>query len=162
MSNGIVVIWAREQLRAGPSVFLAGPTPRTEHVASWRPNAIAAIEDSWQGPGPLNVLTPEPRTGRRDLEYNAQLDWEITAMDAADAILFWIPRDLSVLPGFTANVEFGRYVGSGRAVLGCPPDCPNPERNRYLIFLAHRLGAPVRETMVGAVEETLHLLGSRV
>ncbi|MFJ8855455.1 hypothetical protein [Streptomyces sp. NPDC102437] len=31
------------------------------------------------------------------------------------------------------NVEFGLDAPTGRAVLGCPPDCPNPERNRYLI-----------------------------
>jgi hypothetical protein len=32
-------------------------------------------------------------------------------------------------------------------VLGCPPDCPNPERNRYLIHLARHYGAPVLETL---------------
>ncbi|MFD0630529.1 hypothetical protein ACFQ9X_01545 [Catenulispora yoronensis] len=50
------------------------------------------------------------------------------------------------MPGFTTNVEFGLDVAEGRVVLGCPPDCPNPERNRYLIFqpggTAHRCATP--------------------
>src|SRR5512146_94052 len=85
------------------SVFLAGPTPRSADVASWRP-------------------------------------------------------DLRTLPGFTTNVEFGLDVTTGRAVLGCPPDCPNPERNRYLIWLAHRHGVPVTETLDGTVAAALAIV----
>jgi hypothetical protein len=72
--------------------------------------------------------------------------------------LFWIPRDLRTLPGFTTNVEFGLDVTTGRAVLGCPPDCPNPERNRYLIWLARRHGVPVTETLKGTVAAALAIL----
>jgi hypothetical protein len=32
---------------------------------------------------------------------------------AAAAILFWIPRGLRTLPGFTTNVEFGLDVTTG-------------------------------------------------
>jgi hypothetical protein len=153
--TGVNVVWAREPIPAGPSVFLAGPTPRAAAVPSWRPAAIAAIDRVWAGAHTLNVLTPESRGGRRAAEYHDQVDWEAAGLDGASAILFWIPRDLRTLPGFTTNVEFGLYVRSGRVVLGCPGNCPNPERNRYLIWVARRYGVPVfgslEETVVGAL-----------
>ena len=74
------------------------------------------------------------------------------------AILFWVPRDLRTLPGFTTNVEFGLDVTTGRAVLGCPPDCPDPERNRYLIWLARRHGVPVTGTLPATVAFALALI----
>lgn len=143
----VSVVWAREPIPSGPSVFLAGPTPRSESVASWRPQMIAALEAAWTGPRALHVLSPENPGGLRKTEYDDQIEWEWDGLDRASAILFWIPRDLRTLPGFTTNVEFGFVANSGRAVLGCPPDCPNPERNRYLIRLARRLGVSVTETM---------------
>ncbi len=150
------VVWAREPIPVGPpSVFLAGPTPRVDTVPSWRPAAIAALDAAWTGPERLTVLTPESRGGHRAAEYHDQVDWEAKGLDTAAAILFWIPRDVARLPGFTTNVEFGLYVRSGRVVLGCPPDCPNPERNRYLIWTARRYAAPVYETLPAAVGAAL-------
>jgi len=144
----IRVAWAREPLPdSGPSVFLAGPTPRTGTVPSWRPNALELLTEMWPGPDPLTVLTPESRGGVRAAHYDDQFGWETAARTAATVVVFWIPRDLDTLPGFTTNVEFGHDVTTGRVVLGCPPDCPNPERNRYLIALARHYGAPVRDTL---------------
>lgn len=157
--SGVTVVYAREPLPAvGPSVFLAGPTPREVAVASWRPGAIRELEAGWSGPEPLTVLTPESRGGRRAKEYHDQVDWEARALDAATAILFWIPRDLRTLPGFTTNVEFGLYARSGRVVLGAPPECPNPERNRYLVWVAQRYGVPVFETLPATVAGALCLV----
>jgi hypothetical protein len=84
-------------------------------------------------------------------------EWETAGREQATAILFWIPRDLRTLPGFTTNVEFGLDVTTGRAVLGCPPDCPNPERNRYLIWLARRHSVPVSDTLTATVASALAL-----
>lgn len=157
----VSVVWAREPIPSGPSVFLAGPTPRSEAVASWRPQAIRALDAAWTAPQTLHVLAPENPGGLRQTEYDDQIEWEWEGLDRASAILFWIPRDLRVLPGFTTNVEFGLVAASGRAVLGCPPDCPNPERNRYLIRLAHRLGVSVTETLaetVAAAVETVSVI----
>ncbi|MDQ0847769.1 nucleoside 2-deoxyribosyltransferase domain-containing protein [Streptomyces sp. V1I6] len=147
--TAIDLIMAREPLPdERPSVFLAGPTPhKSAPVPSWRPTALDSIAAQWSGPQALTVLSPESRNGRRADRYEDQVDWETEARAAATAILFWIPRDLATLPGFTTNVEFGLDVTSGRAVLGCPPDCPNPERNRYLIYVAHRHGVPVHATL---------------
>jgi len=158
MTAHLTVVFAREPIPAGgPSVFLAGPTPRSGEVPSWRPDALDALSAQWTGPVPLTVLTPESRGGVRATQYDDQADWETEARAAAGAILFWIPRELRTLPGFTTNVEFGLDVGTGRAVLGCPPDCPNPERNRYLIYVARRHGVPVCETLADTVTAALAL-----
>lgn len=156
---GVTVVWAREPIPAGgPSVFLAGPTPRAGSVPSWRPAAIDALAAGWAGPGPLTVLTPESRGGKRAAEYHDQVGWETAGLDAATAILFWLPRDLETLPGFTTNVEFGLYASCGRVVLGAPPDCPNPERNRYLVWTASRFGVPVYPTLDETVAGALGLV----
>ncbi|MFJ5811519.1 nucleoside 2-deoxyribosyltransferase domain-containing protein (plasmid) [Streptomyces sp. NBC_01426] len=154
------LVYAREPLPAGgPSVFLAGPTPRADGpVPSWRPDAIGELTAQWTGRQPLTVLNPESRGGVRAAHYDDQVDWETDARRHADAILFWIPRDLVSLPGFTTNVEFGLDVATGRAVLGCPPDCPNPERNRYLVHVARRHGVPVAETLHDTVAAALALV----
>ncbi|MFC7387177.1 nucleoside 2-deoxyribosyltransferase domain-containing protein [Sphaerisporangium rhizosphaerae] len=155
----LTVVWAREPIpTAGPSVFLAGPTPRTGTVPSWRPAAIAELDAQWTGPQPLTVLIPESRGGQRAACYDDQVGWETEARATADAIAFWIPRDLADLPGFTTNVEFGLDVTTGRAVLGCPPHCPNPERNRYLIWVAHHHGVPVCDTLPATITAALALI----
>lgn len=155
----VKLVMAREPLPAGPSVFLAGPTPdKSNPIPSWRPTALKILADEWVGPRTLTVLSPESRNGVRADRYETQVDWETDARAAADAILFWIPRDLKTLPGFTTNVEFGLDVTSGRAVLGIPNDCPNPERNRYLAYVARRHGVPVCTTLVDTVTAALNLI----
>ncbi|MFD5342321.1 nucleoside 2-deoxyribosyltransferase domain-containing protein [Streptomyces anulatus] len=157
------VVYAREPIPvSGPSVFIAGPTPRAGgEVPSWRPAAIEELAARWTGDQPLTVLTPESRGGVRAKHYDDQVGWETEARAAADAILFWIPRDLETLPGFTTNVEFGLDVSSGKTVLGAPADCPNPERNRYLVYVAKRHGAPVRGTLADTVAAALDIVAAR-
>ncbi|MFE4857337.1 nucleoside 2-deoxyribosyltransferase domain-containing protein [Streptomyces sp. NPDC056670] len=155
------LVMARETIPAGPRVFLAGPTPdRSEPVPSWRPDALALIDAQWTDLEPLTVLSPESRDGIRAGRYEDQVDWETEARGSADAILFWIPRDMRTMPGMTTNVEFGLDVSTGRAVLGCPTDCPNPERNRYLAYVAVRHGVPVCTTLADAVAEALALVNA--
>jgi hypothetical protein len=159
--DGVVtvsVVWAREPIPSGPSVFLAGPTPRSPEVPSWRPQAIQTLDAAWQASQTLHILAPENPGGLRETEYDDQIEWEWDGLDRASAILFWIPRDLRTLPGFTTNVEFGFVARSGRAVLGCPPDCPDPARNRYLIRLARRVGVPVTETLADTVAAALEII----
>ena len=153
-----VLVMAREEIPDGPSVFLAGPTPVRADVASWRPAAVDEVAAQWTGSRPLTVLSPESRGGERAARYEDQVEWETRARRSATAILFWIPRDMATLPGMSTNVEFGMDVDTGRAVLGCPPDCPNPERNRYLIHVAHAHGVPVRTTLRDTVAAALALV----
>jgi Nucleoside 2-deoxyribosyltransferase like len=155
----ITLVMARESIPVGPpSVFLAGPT-HPDPAKSWRPAMIAALDRQWDHDrGQLTVLTPESRGGQRARRYRDQFEWEVSARRQASAVLFWIPRDVTELPGFTTNVEFGVDVGTGRAVLGCPPDCPSPERNRYLVHLAQLYGVPVSSPLAGTVTNALQLI----
>ncbi|MFE3560195.1 hypothetical protein ACFXKW_35865 [Streptomyces sp. NPDC059193] len=57
-------------------------------------------------------------------------------------------------------MEFGLDVGSGKVVLGCPPDCPDPQRNRYLIYVAGEHQVPVRETLAETVASALQLVAA--
>ena len=109
----------------GKSVFLAGPTPRSANIASWRPDAIQMLEAlGFAG----DILAPEPFTGT----FNVQVDWEYRGLEGCNVICFWVPRNLHHLPGFTTNVEFGRYVNSERILYGRPNGAP---KTRYLDWL---------------------------
>ena len=140
------------------SIFLAGPTPRANHfpkVPSWRPEALYELNDlGFDG----IVFIPEPRTARScrnslsfdtDADYARQVDWETKALDLADMILFWIPRNMDTLPGLTTNCEWGRWHRSGKVVLGCPPGA---EHMRYLKYQANQLEIPQADTLRGTVE----------
>lgn len=157
------VVMAREDLPTGPSVFLAGPTPeRKSRVPSWRPDAVDILATLWGYDGPLWAISPESRGGGRAKRYEDQVRWELRARHLATVVLFWIPRDMRTMPGQTTNVEFGFDIAKQRqVVLGCPPDCPNPERNRYLIFLAHAAGVPVCTTLGETVDAALKLINYR-
>jgi hypothetical protein len=133
------VIYARQAIPAtGPWLFLAGPSPRTKDVVSWRPEALEIL----CGLGYSGVvLVPEPEDGFEASPYDdEQVFWEWRALEQATAIAFWVPRDLRTLPGFTTNVEFGLYCRSGRALLGFPHGSP---KTRYLELLARSCSVPV-------------------
>lgn len=156
MTANLTLVWAREPIPTDrPSVFLAGPTPRANEVPSWRPAAITELAAQWTAAKPLTVLTPESRGGIRAACYDDQVEWETTARATATVILFWIPRDEQTMPGYTTNVEFGLDAPTGRAVLGAPPDCPSPQRNRYLIYIARRFGVPVCQSLPDTVTAAL-------
>jgi 8-oxo-dGTP pyrophosphatase MutT (NUDIX family) len=140
------------------SVFLAGPSPRRSNVPSWRPEALAELDRQWNN-GLLVVFVPEPADGKRFPDYENQIDWEERWLDAADVILFWVPRNMATLPGLTTNIEFGRYESSGRVVLGAPQDA---EHMRYLQAHARKHGAPVTATLPDTVRETLACVGEGV
>ena len=104
-----------------PSLFLAGPTPRSPEVESWRPCALKLLQK--QGYEGL-VFVPEPEAG--PLAWNwpkqDQLNWERVHLNQARVILFWIPRSED-LPGLTTNLEFGMWLQKDptKVVFGSPP-----------------------------------------
>lgn len=156
---GITAVYAGDPIPRGhQSVFLAGPM-RSDRLPSWRSEAMTALDAAWRSPRQLLVLTPEFRNGDPLGDYPQQkFEWEMSALDRADAILFWVPRNPDYCPGFATNVEFGMYVRSGRVVFGAPPDCANPERNRYPIRVAKRYGVPVLSTLVETVAAAVALM----
>lgn len=117
---------------AEKSVFLAGPTPRRKDVQSWRPNACRYLQElGFDG----IVYVPELSSGEALFSYDNQITWEWEALEKAGIIVFWIPRDLTIMPAFTTNVEFGYYVRDSRMVYGRPDSA---EMNRYLDRLYRR------------------------
>ncbi|HVI00101.1 MAG TPA: nucleoside 2-deoxyribosyltransferase domain-containing protein, partial [Enhygromyxa sp.] len=98
------VVYARQPFPAAftRAIFLAGPTPRSSDVPSWRPRALELLaERGYDGA----VFVPEDADGNARFDYTDQIDWESEGLALADVIVFWIPRDLDTLPGFTTNVE---------------------------------------------------------
>lgn len=114
----------------GKSIFLAGPTPRSQDVDSWRPHALEILEKRLNFTG--TVMVPEHRHWDRNYDFISQVEWEWEGLENCDHIVFWVPRELKTMPAFTTNVEFGSYVRSGRAHYGRPDNSP---KNDYLDWL---------------------------
>ena len=149
------VVYARQPFPDSFSraIFLAGPTPRAPEVPSWRPQALELLAASgYDGV----VFVPEDADGSRRFDYADQVEWETEGLGLADAIVFWIPRRLDTLPGFTTNVEWGAWQRSGKCVLGAPADAPGL---RFLQHHATRLGVPQASTLAATLEAALALIG---
>lgn len=126
-------------------IFLAGPTPRSAEIPSWRPEAVALFEKhGFDG----TLFIPENEGGGFSGTYDAQIFWEWEGLEKSKTILFWVPRELETMPAFTTNVEFGLHCKSSKVVLGYPEGAP---KMRYLHALANRENIPVLHTL----EETI-------
>jgi 8-oxo-dGTP pyrophosphatase MutT (NUDIX family) len=131
------------------SLFLAGPSPRKAGHPNWRAEALTLLEQrGYDG----HVFLPIPRDRGFSWSYLEQVQWEQDALDRSDVVLFWIPRDLKTLPGFTTNVEFGQRYRGRKVVLGFPPDSP---KNRYLAFLGDTVGIPQANTLSATIDLAL-------
>lgn len=115
----------------GKTIFLAGPTPRDRDIPSWRPDFIKTLEEKGEE---CTVFVPETSDGWWHSNYEAQCEWEYDHLHMADCIVFWIPRDLETLPGFTTNVEFGYWISQDECKMyyGRPDGSP---KTRYLDWL---------------------------
>src|SRR3989338_101164 len=145
----------RMPVRVTRSIFLAGPTPRSRDVASWRPEALRLLKErGFDG----TVFVPEhrPDTNKLDYEYGPTIDWEHAALDRADCILFWVPRDLKTLPAFTTNVEYGLHAASGKIVFGAPANAP---KNGYLRYIAPKFVIPTTDSLEQAIDLALARIG---
>jgi hypothetical protein len=123
------VIYAQNYIELqSPSIFLAGPTPRSPNVQSWRPEAINIFEKKgFKG----TLCVPEADDGIWKCDYIGQVEWELNYLDKVDLILFWVPRNLKTMPAFTTNCEWGMFLKSNKILYGRPPDSP---KNSYLDY----------------------------
>ncbi len=130
------VVYAQESFpeQVTSSIMLCGPTPRSVPSPSWRPLALALLEQAgFTG----TVFVPEPRGGIWNRDYTLQVEWESEALNRSDCILFWIPRDLKPdengyprMGALVTNDEWGTWKTSGKVVLGTPP----PTRDMHVSY----------------------------
>ncbi len=133
------------------SIFLAGPTPRGGRdipaPPSWRPDALRMLELlGYNGV----VFVPETEDGVFKHNYDDQIEWEEMCLNFADVILFWIPRELTAMPGFTTNDEWGYWkkCDPRKLVLGAPEGTPKVKYQRYY---AEKLGILFSERLAECV-----------
>ncbi len=146
------VIYARQDFSPaqGPSIFLAGPTPRKSTVTSWRPEALEFLK-RFQFDG--TVFIPEDEGGVFCGEYDHQIEWEEEGLTRASCILFWFARSLPDMPGLVSNDEFGTWKYSGKIVVGIPDWAVKCSYQRYY---AKKLNIPfstnLKETILNAMD----------
>ena len=105
------------------SIFLAGPTPRSKDVPSWRPQALELLKElDWDGV----VMIPEYDDWNALESYEGQIEWEQNCLHACGKVVFWVPRDLETMPAFTTNVEFGYWIAKDpkKIMYGRPDGSP--------------------------------------
>ena len=126
------VNYSDEQVIKGDkSIFLAGPTPRSLEIETWRKEALSILEELGYD---RIVYVPEREFDDRNFDYNNQVWWEREALHNANVVLFWIPRDIKTMPAFTTNVEFGYWISKNKdkVLYGRPDDS---KKNKYIDWL---------------------------
>lgn len=154
------VVYAHEPMPVSvtSSLFLAGPTPRSTDVPSWRPDALEALRNlGYTG----TVFVPEPRSPEGVTawaeRWEEQVAWEEEALHRADRIVFWVPRTMDTMPGLTTNVEFGTWADSGKALFGAPPGAA---KVGYLAHYAAAFGQPTADTLDGILRLAVESVGA--
>ncbi len=139
------------------AIFLAGPTPRAETtLPSWRPDALKYLEDmDYKGV----VFVPEDVNGVWHHSYDDQIEWEEMCLNFADVIIFWIPRDIAQMPGFTTNDEWGFWKAKDpmKLVLGTPDVAP---KVRYQRYYANKHHVPTHDTLQATCVVAIEKLGN--
>lgn len=144
-----------DKLIAEKSIFLAGPTPRDIYGIDWRIEALDILDFVGYDhtvfiPAPFMTLHQSHAEN-----YYHQIDWEDRALRAATVILFWVPRELQTMPGFTTNVEFGMYIKSDKIVYGRPEGSP---KTGYLDWHAVKNNVPIVSTLAETITTAINLL----
>ncbi len=140
------------------SIFLAGPTMRDNDVAfSWRMKAIKIL-NNYKFDG--IVYVPEYKSGLKfnNKKIEEQTRWEWACLDNCGVIVFWIPRSLPDMPGFTTNIEFGRYITikPDNVVLGFPDTA---EKMKYLELLYEEQTSRIRcSTLQSTLQKALDII----
>jgi hypothetical protein len=104
------------------------------------------------------VWVPETASGRPQPEYDHQVEWEYAALHAADVIVFWVPRELRLLPGFTTNVEFGFWMAASpeKIVYGRPRESA---KNRYLDWMySKKTGRSPHDNLLETLRAAINVL----
>ncbi len=138
-----------------PSLFLAGPSPRSIAVQSWRPHALNLLKSKkFEG----RVWVPEWKDPKNHVNFDfiTQVDWEKAGLISSTVVLFWVPRNMTDMPALTTNIEFGRYIGMRPCVYGRPDSAPH---NAYLDWMYQDLtGRNPCKTLEETIDEALKVI----
>lgn len=136
------------------SIFLAGPTPRSERVKSWRPEALKILEEAgYDGV----VFVPEYADEVHMMVETGIIEWEERGLNMADCIAFWVPRNIKGgMPAFTTNIEWGRWENSGKVVLGAPS---RASKMNYLKHYAKKLQVPLFNNLIETLKAAVDMVG---
>jgi len=137
----------------GKSIFLAGCTARPGQSLFWRNDIVEIFEKLGYND---TLILPEPENGIW-YPYDSVLEWENYYLKSSDVILFWIPRSIDDnIYGFTSNIEFGRYLDSGKIVYGRPVVS---DQNKYLDYWYEKVyNLKPESNLDGLAAETLNRL----
>lgn len=153
--NKMNIVYSNHQFpdKINKSIFLAGPTPRDNTTISWRKEAIEILQSlNYDG----DVFIPEPSDGKTYPNYDNQFKWEDEALNKADCILFWIPRNINTKTyGLTTNIEWGKWQQSGKVVIGFPQDSDN---NRYIQKEVGELGLDLHNTLLDTIKGAMEIV----
>lgn len=155
--SNMKIIYSQQPIptRITKSIFLAGCTPRDKETPSWRKNALTFLENlGFDG----TVFVPEFEGDviSENLDYSAQIEWEEKCLNISDVIVFWIDRNLTTMLGLTSNIEYGKWMDSGKVMLGYPETA---EKMRYLEYYAEKLFIPSFRTMQSLLISAVDKLG---
>jgi 8-oxo-dGTP pyrophosphatase MutT (NUDIX family) len=147
------VVFARQPFptEVTATIMLCGPTQRSAEVTSWRKEALAHLSAAgFTG----HVFVPENpdfsfNDWNKHFPYESQVGWEAEALNRADCILFWIPRDMETMPALTTNDEYGQWKSSGKVVLGTPPEA---DKVRYQRHYADKEKIPTYDSLQATCE----------
>ena len=157
----MIVIYAQQPLPTNltKSIFLAGPTSRTEEDTTWRKLALNVLYNMGYD-GVVIVPEPKPGVSFKDITqgdgYEKQVEWEEMCLNAADRIIFWVARNMEGMPGLTTNDEFGTWKHSGKCILGTPNEA---EHVRYQQYYAKKLNIPLYNNLYLALSKAVTDLG---
>jgi Nucleoside 2-deoxyribosyltransferase like len=142
-----------------PWVFLAGAIDQGR-AEPWQDVVMQHLQDR-----PGMVLNPRREawdaTWRQELEdprFAEQVTWELDALEAADAILCWLPAG-SQAP--ISLLELGLHARRGRLVVGCPPGF---HRHGNVQAVCRRWNIPMAASLteaLGLLDHVLPTPGSR-
>lgn len=149
----VVYVGEDAPLRIRKSIFLAGPTPRSESVKSWRPEALEILEGmGYDGV----VFTPEFRDEKQGIGYAERTEWEERCLSMSDCILFWIPRNMETMPALTTNSEWGMWCDSGKVVFGAPKEADSISYQKYY---AEKFFVPASSTLEDTIKSAIDMIG---
>ena len=137
-----------------PWVFLAGAIDQGR-AEPWQDVVMQHLQHR-----PGTVLNPRREawdaTWRQDLDdprFAEQVTWELDALEAADAILCWLPAG-SQAP--ISLMELGLHARRGRLVVGCPAGF---HRHGNVDAVCRRWNIPMAASLPEALKLLDHLLG---